>query len=69
MLRCSQQIVGRSFINVNCLVTTFSDIKQYAAVSMDGQSENLFFLKMHSNFLNRGQFNCEVCGTKCHCVA
>lgn len=51
MLRRSQQIVGHSFINVKCLVTTLSKVKQYTAVWMDDQSENFFFLKMHCNFL------------------
>lgn len=69
MLRCSQQIVGHSFINVNCLVTTVSKEKQYTAVWMDDQSENLFFLKMHSNFLNKDQLSYEICSTKGHCVA
>lgn len=69
MLRHSQQILGHSFINVNCLVTTLSKVKQYIAVWMDDQSENLFFLKMHRNFFNKDQFSYEVCGTKGHCAA
>lgn len=48
---------------------SLSKVKQYTAVWMDDQSENLSFLKMHSNFLNKDQLSYEVCSTKCHCVA
>lgn len=50
-------------------MTTVSKEKQYTAVWMDDQSENLFFLKMHSNFLNKDQLSYEICSTKGHCVA